>query len=139
MIGTIVGVALVNQPNVLNEALNKQEQNQKNNKEEKNLNQNKEELDYKKLYDQEVEKNAQAARNTKIEIAAAKGELALNKVEFAKTLSDKQLDTYLDQNKQDMEYLKKPTNVEANERKTSMSQEELEVCRQLGLEPQEGK
>lgn len=95
---TIVGVGLVNQPNLLNEALNNIEQEeaemaapeQADNDEE--LTQTKAENVALKARLDELETQA---RTSKVENAIDKGNLAPAKKDFALTLSENQLDSYL--------------------------------------------
>ena len=136
----IVGVGLVNRPNVLDDALNEQEtsKEEKPNEKENNSMATKEEIELQKQLDAQKEANKQLtqdAKRVKIEAAVKSGELMPNKQEFAMGLDGEQLDNFLALNKEDAKHLS--TNTKPDEQDEDNANKptdaEVEVNRQLGI------
>jgi hypothetical protein len=128
----IVGVGLVNRPNVLDEALNEQQENEEDN----TLQKTEKEIELQAQIDAEREENKQlkdAAKKTKIETAVTAGELMPNKQEFAMGLDGEQLDSFLALNKEDAKHLTANTKPDDIENNKTLTTEEVEVNKQLGL------
>jgi hypothetical protein len=128
----IVGVGLVNQPNVLDEALNNQEENGKDD----SLKKSEKEIELQAQLDAEKEENRRLkdeAKKAKIETAVARGELMPNKQEFAMGLDGEQLEQFLELNKEDAKHLLATTKPDKKEDNPALSEAEIEVNRQLGL------
>jgi len=123
----IVGVGLVNRPNVLDEALNKEETTvQKSNNTE---------IELQKEIQKLKEENQQLltrAKEAKIDSAIKAGELMPKAKEFAMSLNGEKLDEFLALNKDEAKHLTTNTPIDTKE-PTAQTDEELEVNRQLGL------
>jgi len=141
-------VGLVNKPNVLDKALNNQDENQ--NKEQKNMltpeqiaalqtqnetleAENKTLQEANKTLTTQVAEHNRALNLQKIETAIKTGELMPNKKEFAQGLDAQMLDNFLELNAKDAEHLKKETNQDAEQNGKKISDEEREVNAQLGI------
>ena len=137
----IVGVGLVNRPNVLDDALNEQETSteEKPNEKEDNSMANKEkDIELQAQLDAQKEENAQLkqdAKKAKIDRAVASSELMPNKVDFAMGLNGEQLESFLAINKEDAKHLS--TNTKPDDKDEDDANKptdaEVEVNRQLGL------
>ena len=128
----IVGVGLVNRPNLLDEALNEQEQTEQ---EEETLPTEKE-IELQKQLEEQKETNRQLAldaKKTKIETAIAAGELMPNKQAFAMGLDGEQLESFLALNKEDAKHLATQTKPDESKEEPELSEAEIEVNKQLGL------
>ena len=138
----LVGVGLVNRPNLLDEALNNEESTKTEPiKEGKDmaLDPNKKQpidAQLKKLQ----EENAQLKLNekkSKIDMAIAKGELMPNKQEYALKLDGEMLDEFLALNREDMKHLSTHTTPDTDEGKNRLSDIDKEVNAQLGIDEKE--
>ena len=131
----IVGVGLVNQPNVLDEALNKQEQNEPNEQQEETLPTEKE-IELQKQIDTQAEENKQLklnAKKSRIETAINAGELMPNKQQFAMGLDGEQLESFLELNKEDAKHLAAAVTPDDAKDAPELSAAQIEINKQFGI------
>ena len=130
----IVGVGLVNNPNILKDALNAEGATEDEERETMN-----EEQDNSAMQAQVERLQAQINalkeenRMLRIDFAIKSGEMAPSKKEFALSLNDEQLDRFLQTEKAAMAGLTREVNIEAQEREKQLNSAEEAVYRQLGI------
>lgn len=128
----IVGVALVNRPNVMEDEMNKQDGEDEVAKEKQEL-----DIELQKQLDAEKEKNAlliKKAKVQRVDTAIASGYLLPANKEFALELNSQQLENYLAQQKTQMAHLGADVKPDANtEDNSQISDEQKQVDKQLGL------
>lgn len=130
-------VGIVNRPNLLQDKLvNTKEKNKKENE-----NMNEEELkkrinELEKSLEEKTKENEkllEQIKKDKVDNAISSSELLANKKDFALSLNGKQLEDFLELNKNDLAHLQKETN-QKQETTGVISKEEIEINKQLGLE-----
>jgi phage I-like protein len=135
----IVGVALVNKPNLKTDSFNKIQKQEKN--KENIVDKTKHEEQINSLKQESVAKDKLIAKLTeennslRVDLAVQKNQITPAQVDFAKSLDSEHFEKYIESNKINMQNLAQDTKIETESNSSSKyTQEELNVFEEMGVE-----